>query len=47
MGYAALGTTREEWREPLRDYYEWFVTPLQAIFTLGEQLNLVSLASSA
>ncbi|EDV25487.1 uncharacterized protein TRIADDRAFT_55626 [Trichoplax adhaerens] len=40
MGYAALGKVRKEWHQELSDYYKWFVTPLQAIFSLGDQLNL-------
>eukprot|EP01135_Chromosphaera_perkinsii_P011393 Nk52_evm38s2391 gene=Nk52_evmTU38s2391 len=40
MGYAALGKIRPEWVEPVREYYLEFITPLQALFTLGERLGI-------
>ncbi|XP_065064830.1 nodulation protein U-like isoform X2 [Rhopilema esculentum] len=41
MGYAALGSIREEWVDGFDIYYRQFVSPLQAMYTLGERTKLV------
>ncbi|WP_437763377.1 carbamoyltransferase C-terminal domain-containing protein [Sorangium sp. So ce281] len=40
MAYAALGRIREAWLGPVEDYYLNFQEPLQALYSLGEQLGL-------
>ncbi len=40
MGYNAYGKIQEDWISPLKDYYLRFQTPLQALYTLGEKINL-------
>lgn len=40
MAYAALGQRRPEWEPALRDYYQRFQEPRQALYSLGEDLGL-------
>ena len=41
MGYAALGKIREGWISAFEEYYRQFISPLQAMYTLGEKIGLV------
>ncbi len=43
MGYAALGTVQKQWIPAFEEYYCKFVSPLQAMYTLGEKIDLVSI----
>jgi carbamoyltransferase len=40
MAYAALGAPRAEWVEPVREFYNHYQEPTQALYTLGERLAL-------
>lgn len=46
MGYAALGSVREDWVPHFYEYYQRFLTPLISVFNLGEGLG-VSCESNA
>eukprot|EP00112_Aurelia_sp_Birch-Aquarium-sp1_P007756 Seg1847.2 transcript_id=Seg1847.2/GoldUCD/mRNA.D3Y31 product="Nodulation protein U" protein_id=Seg1847.2/GoldUCD/D3Y31 len=41
MGYAALGKIREGWISAFEQYYRQFISPLQAMYSLGEKIGLV------
>ncbi|MHA1248642.1 MAG: carbamoyltransferase C-terminal domain-containing protein [Candidatus Helarchaeota archaeon] len=40
MGYSAYGKIKKEWIPAIKEYYLKFQTPLQALYTLGNKLDL-------
>lgn len=40
MAYAALGEARDAWLGAMEEYYRHYQEPIQALYTLGEQIGL-------